>query len=84
MEQSLLDASAGTEYVGRRPSSGGRDTKRISQYSLRASFLPLTAQVIVSRQPCDEQLFNLLPIRTTVHRLSTRSARWLIGASLVI
>jgi len=29
MEQSLLDASAGTEYVGRRPSSGGRDTKRI-------------------------------------------------------
>nr|POE96932.1 ribosomal rna small subunit methyltransferase nep1 [Quercus suber] len=28
LEKSLLDASANAEYIGRRPSSGGRDTKR--------------------------------------------------------
>lgn len=31
LEQSLLDASATADYIGRRPSSSGRDTKRISQ-----------------------------------------------------
>ncbi|KAK0839861.1 18S rRNA pseudouridine methyltransferase [Friedmanniomyces endolithicus] len=30
LEQSLLDASAKAEYIGRRPSSSGRDTKRIT------------------------------------------------------
>jgi len=30
LEQSLLDASAKAEYIGRRPSSSGRETKRIS------------------------------------------------------
>ncbi|KAK0928556.1 18S rRNA pseudouridine methyltransferase [Friedmanniomyces endolithicus] len=30
LEQSLLDASAKAEYIGRRPSSSGRETKRIT------------------------------------------------------
>jgi hypothetical protein len=32
MEQSLLDASAMTDYIGRRPSTSGRDTKRTREY----------------------------------------------------
>jgi len=34
LEKGLLEASANTEYIGRRPSSSGRDTKRISQSPL--------------------------------------------------
>lgn len=33
MEKSLLDASATAEYIGRRPSMSGRDTKRVRESS---------------------------------------------------
>lgn len=45
LEQSLLDGCANTEYVGRRPSSSGRDTKRISACYLQSYlylFMPLS------------------------------------------
>lgn len=42
-EKELLNDCANSEYVGRRPSSSGRDTKRISQciQSLSCTYMPL-------------------------------------------
>jgi hypothetical protein len=40
LEQSLLDGCAHAEYVGRRPSSSGRDTKRFSACYLQSYLYP--------------------------------------------
>lgn len=58
MERSLLDATDSTDYVGRRPSASGRDTKRISMSPIYCNRTPFprecrvpNGRVVHSDQP---------------------------------